>query len=74
LWGVQFWTPSGYSGAQSWAPMQGGGGLLKGGESMRLTMKGESFQFPKEVVIRAVYNVAIDGVNPTAEIKLRVVR
>lgn len=70
LWGGQFWNQSG---AQSWASMQDGG-LLKGGESMRLTIKGESFQFPKEVLIRAVYNVAIDGVNPTAEIKVRVVR
>gem|GEM_PF-1509446 len=46
---------------------------LYAGESLRMVVKGESFQYPKEVVVRAVYRMEVENVNPAGELRLRIV-
>lgn len=75
IWGVGFDAQDSLRPViEPWVKLPIGGTLLKAGESVKMTLRGESFQYPKEVMVRAIYEMAIDGINPTAELKVRVVK
>lgn len=48
--------------------------VLKSGEEISARFKGESFQSSQEVEIRAIYRIAIDGVNPYTTLKIKIVK
>jgi hypothetical protein len=48
-------------------------GLLRAGESTSFTLKGESFLEPREFDVTATYSVLVDGINPTATARFRIV-
>ncbi|MDP2652706.1 MAG: hypothetical protein Q8Q08_01620 [Candidatus Omnitrophota bacterium] len=52
---------------------QGASVILRSGDSISLRLKGESFQRPKEFEIYSVYSMSIQGVNPSATLKINVV-
>jgi hypothetical protein len=47
--------------------------ILKAGESLTARFKGEGFQIPREIEIYGVYRMGIQGVNPSAVLRLQIV-
>ncbi len=64
-----------YWGTSPFANQRGGENVvLKAGDSISMRFKGESFQRSTEIEIYSVYRMSIRGINPTAKLKIQIVK
>jgi hypothetical protein len=68
LFNNQFW------GTRPFGAIQGSESvILKAGQSLTARFKGEGFQVPREIEIYGVYRMGIQGVNPSAVLRLQII-